>query len=154
MKKFKMYLPDIDNGRELLSEKVQLHAFRLGYVWNVNGLGVCNQEQPFILFHKDRTMTYFRIDCADEFYEYDVEEITPELFFGLTKKDICEWAPVVGEIVCARYTNTSWYCGVFTKSEKKKYHPYQINNINNYDQVAPFEAELIGTNKIPDIYLN
>jgi hypothetical protein len=88
MKSYKMILlADTKEERIKLSEKVQEHAFKLGYVWFYKQQIFKHTEKPFLYFHDDGDICYGGFDDLGDFLndESDFVLITPEEFLRLNK---------------------------------------------------------------------
>lgn len=97
MKEYKIDLSGYDGKvREVVSEAIQRHAFKLGYEWRV-GKEILGEKSPYLFFYKSSTMTHLFAEDVRYFEDNSGFKISAADFLSLTPEDVQDEAIVTTE---------------------------------------------------------
>jgi hypothetical protein len=153
MKEYKIDLHEFEGKvREVVSEAIQRHAFKLGYEWRVGKEILC-EKSPYLFFYKSSTMTHLAAEDVRYFEDNSGFKISAADFLALTPEDVKD-APKEPElkpfdrVLVRDDCDEEWHIDFFEGMNKDKDYPYTYRCLNSLRyHCIPYEGNehLLGT---------
>ena len=154
MKEYKIDLHEFEGKvREVVSEAIQRHAFKLGYPgWRCGGKKVCETRAPY-LFIETRRMAMTEACSRNEFMNDKNTLISATDFLALTPEDVKDEAKEpefkpFDRVLVRDDCDGEWHIDFFEGMNKDKDEPYTYQCINSFwRHCIPYEGNehLLGT---------
>ena len=157
MKEYKIDLSGYDGKvREVVSEAVQIKAFKLGYKWRV-GIEILGEKSPYLFFYKSSTMTHLAAEDVRYFEDNSCIKISAADFLALSPEDVRdepkepEFRPF-DRVLVRDSSIEEWHIDFFEGMNKDKDEPYTYRCLNSFwHRCIPYEGNehLLGTTEEP-----
>jgi hypothetical protein len=153
MKEFKIDLSGYDGKvREVVSEAIQRHAFKLGYEWATGKEIIC-KKNPYLFFNKSSNITHLGAEDVRYFEDRCGTKISAADFLALTPEDVKD-APKEPEfkpfdrVLVRDGDGDEWNIDFFEGMNKDEDEMYRYRCLNTcWRHCIPYEGNehLLGT---------